>query len=175
MILNLLKRITQAFEKENIPYMLSGSLALNSYSVPRMTLDIDIVIELRQENLDVFLSLFQNNYYIDNKTVRYETERVGMFNVIDHETGFKIDFILRKETDYRKLEFNRRRRIEILDFEVWIVSPEDLILSKIEWIQKLSSDKQMNDIQNLLTMPDLDKNYLLTWAKALNLKTFNLF
>lgn len=88
--------------------MLSGSLALNSYSIPRMTLDIDIVIELKEEDLPGFLSLFSNGYYIHEGSVRTETARKGMFNIIDNKTGLKVDFIIKKHTEYRLHEFNRR-------------------------------------------------------------------
>ena len=59
MILELLKRITQSLDNKEIPYMLSGSIALNNYTIPRMTMDIDIIIALRNENLDEFLSIFR--------------------------------------------------------------------------------------------------------------------
>ena len=97
-----------------------------------------------------------------------------MFNVIDHETGFKVDFILRKNTEYRKFEFQKRLKTKVADFDVWIVSPEDLAISKIEWIQQLQSDKQVSDIENLLAKPGIDKPYIENWCKKLNLQTFNL-
>jgi len=175
MISELLKRVTQALEKHKIPYMLSGSLALNAYSIPRMSLDIDIVIELLEEHLNDFFEIFKNDYYIDKITVKEETKRHGMFNVIDHKTGFKVDFILKKETEYRNFEFARRRREPIADFQVWIVSPEDLIISKIDWIQQFQSDKQLSDIHNLLAIPGLEMNYIASWCKKLHLKTFDLF
>lgn len=174
MILKLLKRITKSLEDKNIPYMLSGSIALNNYAVPRMTLDIDIVIELHEENLQDFLSVFDESYYVNKDTVKEETKRLGMFNVIDHETGFKVDFILRKNSEYRKHEFSRRKKVQIVDIDVWIVSPEDLVISKIEWIQQFQSDKQTSDISNLLANPEIDRNYIFNWCKKLNLKTFNL-
>jgi len=174
MIINLLKRITQSLEDKQIAYMLSGSIALNSYTIPRMTMDIDIVIELNQENLNDFLSVFGDNYYINQDTVREETNRLGMFNVIDHITGFKVDFIVRKNTEYRKFEFQRRLKTKVTDFDVWIVSPEDLTISKIEWIQQLQSEKQINDIENLLAKPEINKEYIKEWCKKLNLNTFNL-
>lgn len=175
MINELLERVTHALEIHKIPYMLSGSLALNAYSIPRMSLDIDIVVELHEEHLNDFFGIFKNDYYIDKVTVKEETKRHGMFNVIDHKTGFKVDFILKKDTEYRNFEFSRRRREPIADFQVWIVSPEDLIISKIDWIQQYQSDKQFNDIQNLLAVPGIDLNYILTWCKKLHLNTFNLF
>ena len=81
-------------------------------------------------------------------------------NVIDLETGLKIDFIVKKDTEYRKYEFKRRKITKIYDFNVWIVAPEDLTISKLEWIQQLKSDKQITDIKNLLAIPDIDKKYI---------------
>ena len=174
MIIELLKRVTDSLEFKEISYMLSGSLALNAYSVPRMTLDIDIVIELHDEQLNDFFEIFKDEFYINENTVKEETKRHGMFNVIDHKTGFKIDFIIKKETEYRNHEFSRRRRESIADFEVWIVSPEDLIISKIDWIQQYQSDKQINDIQNLLAIPDIDMEYIIFWCEKLRLNTYKL-
>ncbi len=174
MILDLLERISTSLQNRQIPYMLSGSIALNNYSVPRMTVDIDIVIELYEENLPNFLSIFGENYYFNTETIKTETKKHGMFNIIDFETGFKIDFIIRKDTEYRQHEFLRRRKAKIANFDVWIVSPEDLVISKIEWIQQLQSDKQMTDIKNLLATPEIDREYILEWCNKLRLKTFNL-
>ncbi len=174
MILDLLHRITGLLETKKIDYMLSGSLALNAYSIPRMSLDIDFVIEINKDNVDDFLSVFDKHYYFNKDVIIEETNRRGMFNVIDHHTGFKIDFIVRKDSEYRNLEFRRKRKLKITDFEVWIVSPEDLVISKIEWIQQLKSEKQINDIKNLLAISQIDKKYIQKWCNELNLHTFEL-
>ncbi len=174
MIFRLLQKVTKSLEKAGIPYMLSGSIALNRYTVPRMTLDIDIVIELNAGNLEKFLGLFPDEFYMNTDTVRQETQRSGMFNIIDFESGLKIDFIVRKNTEYRIHEFKRRKKEKIEDIEVWMVSPEDLVISKLEWIQELESDKQMTDIRNLLSTPEIDKEYILYWCKKLHLNTFDL-
>jgi hypothetical protein len=174
MILELLKRITISLESKNIPYMLSGSLALNTYTIARMTMDIDIVIELQDENISTFLELFGEDFYLDADTVKIEIRKQGMFNIIDQKTSFKIDFIIRKDTEYRKLEFDRKRKNRIADFDVWMVTPEDLIISKLVWIQQLQSERQMNDIENLLDNSNLDLIYIKEWCRKLNLKTFNL-
>jgi len=174
MIFKLLHKVTRSLEEAGIPYMLSGSIALNRYSIPRMTLDIDIVIELNANNLEIFLKLFPDKFYMNTDTVKQEAQRAGMFNIIDFESGLKIDFIVRKSTEYRIHEFKRRKKEKIEDVEVWMVSPEDLIISKLEWIQLLQSDKQMTDIRNLLSSPEIDKEYILYWCKKLNLNTFDL-
>ena len=174
MIGELLNRITRALEKAEIPFMVSGSMALIVYTVPRMTRDIDIVIELNRIDIDRFCAIFKEGYYIDPLTVEEEVNRYGMFNVIDFETGYKIDFVIRKNEYYRKNEFDRRVKGLVMGCETWLVTLEDLILSKLIWIQELQSDRQMSDIENLLENPNVDMDYVHYWCKELNLNTFNL-
>ena len=174
MIQELLKTVTSLLDHKGIGYMISGSLALNVYCIPRMTMDIDIVIELDHANLNEFLEIFKKGYYLNEDTVKQEIRRKGMFNVIDHRSGFKIDFIVRKDTEYRRLEFSRKTRKVLDDISVWMVSAEDLIISKIEWIQQVQSDKQIQDIRMLLISPGIDLEYIKIWCKKLLLKTFDL-
>ncbi|TSA25971.1 MAG: hypothetical protein D4R67_08920 [Bacteroidetes bacterium] len=170
----LVKRITGSLERKGIDYMISGSLALNVYCIPRMTMDVDIVAELNQSNLDDFLELFKSGYYLSEETVREEIRRKGMFNVIDHRSGLKVDFIIRKDTEYRRLEFSRKTLKIIENVQVWMVSPEDLVISKLEWIQQLKSERQIQDIRMLMALAGLDVDYIRHWCKKLNLKTFDI-
>jgi hypothetical protein len=174
MIQELLKTVTRLLDQKGIRYMITGSLALNVYCIPRMTMDIDIVIELDPANLNDFLEIFSRGYYLNEDTIKQEIKRNGMFNVIDHRSGLKIDFIIRKNTEYRRLEFSRKTRMMLENIPVWLVSAEDLIISKMEWIQQLQSDKQINDIKILLTLPGIDRDYISSWSEKLKLNTFDL-
>ena len=174
MILGLLQKVCKSLDAHNIPYMISGSIALNIYSIPRMTRDIDIVIELTEKKVDEFTSLFPDSYF-DKGIIKDEIRQQGIFNIIDYKTGFKIDFIVRKNTEYFKQAFKHRQRINELDIELWVISLEDLIIAKIIWIQQYQSEKQMVDIENLLLNPDKDMIYIKKWCNKLSLQTFNLF
>jgi len=174
MIISLLQKVVIELDRYKIPYMLSGSVAMGLYTVPRMTLDIDIVVEINKTNIEEFKSIFSNGYYLDPDTVDEEVKRKGMFNVIDNKSGYKIDFILRKSNEYRLLEFERKTKVKLEGLDIWVVSQEDLIISKIEWIQQLQSQKQIGDIKNLLDNTDIDKTYIKKWCKKLELKTYNL-
>ncbi|MCX6245891.1 MAG: hypothetical protein NTU98_14450 [Bacteroidetes bacterium] len=174
MIQELLKTVTRLLDQKGIEYMVSGSLALNVYCIPRMTLDIDIVIHLDPSNRDDFLEIFKKGFYLDKDSVNQGIRRKGMFNVIDHQSGLKIDFIIRKDTEYRQLEFSRKTQKVIDDIPVWMVTAEDLIISKIEWIQQLQSDKQIQDIIMLLKLHGIDRDYISLWCKKLTLKTYDL-
>lgn len=173
-MLELLKRVCELLQEQNIDYMLSGSLALNVYSIPRMTRDIDLVVRMKIEDVDNFVKAFEQDFYCYQPSIEEEIRKKGMFNLIELQSSIKIDFIICKDTLYRKTEFERRRKTTTLGFESWIVSVEDLILSKLIWIQELQSTKQIEDIQSLLEYPTLDMAYVKHWIADLHLKTFDL-
>lgn len=174
MIEELLKYTCGQLEKKNIEYMLSGSIAMTIYATPRFTRDIDIVINLKKEDVNSFISIFTDTFYINNNTVLEEIEKKGMFNVIDQNSGYKIDFIIKKETDFRNEEFRRKVYKPIFNFNAWIVSPEDLFISKIIWIQSSPSDMQMSDLRALINHKAIDKKYISDWCTKLKLLTYNL-
>lgn len=161
-------------DTQSIQYMLSGSLALNVYSLPRMTRDIDLIVEMKSEDVENFVKAFKDDFYCYQPSIEEEVAQRGIFNLIDNQSSLKIDFIVRKNTIYRRVEFDRRIKTNTLGFEAWVVSIEDLIISKLIWIQDYESEKQINDIKNLLENPSIDFDYIQKWTNELNLKTFNL-
>jgi hypothetical protein len=173
-LINLLADVCQKLDGANIRYMLSGSVAMSAYTVARNTRDIDIVIQLNAGNVDEFLALFQTGYYLHEPSIREEIQQKRLFNLIHFESGLKIDFVVLKNTIYRQTEFARRQQANFLDVPVWVVSLEDLIISKIIWIQDYQSELQMRDITQLLLNPDADRNYIQNWCRQLNLQTFKL-
>ena len=95
-----------------------------------------------------------------------------MFNLIHDEYIIKIDFVVRKDSPYRRREFSRRRKVAVDDQALYVVSPEDLILSKLEWAKDSRSEVQLNDVKNLLKdVKRLNQSYLIRWAKALGVET----
>lgn len=147
---------------------------MNAYTTPRMTRDIDIVIHLQNQDISKFVKAFEQDFYCYEPSIVEEVQRKGMFNLIDNQTSYKIDFIIRKDNEYRLTEFERKQRTDVFGFDAYIVSLEDLIISKFIWIQELQSDKQKEDISNLLENDALDKVYLNYWIEKLNLNTFHL-
>lgn len=174
MLAELIKYVSEELDKRSIEYMLSGSFAMLLYTTPRMTRDVDMVIVLKEEQIDSFLEIFEKDFYYHRPSITEEVRRKGMFNIIDHKSGYKIDFVLRKDTEYRFIEFSRKIRTDTFGFETWVVSAEDLLLSKLIWIQPYQSKQQTEDIENLWQYPDLDKVYVLKWCSLLNLNTFNI-
>jgi len=169
------KKITEVLDQYSIPYMLSGSIAMGLYVVPRMTRDIDFIIHLDPKNLDFFVNSFKDGFYCDRDVVKEAIETpIKMFNIIDHATGYKADFVVLKNDAFRQEEFNRRVQMEYYGKIIYVVSPEDLLISKLIWIQDIQSAIQMEDIKNLVAIDRLDWVYVSKWISKLNLRTFEL-
>jgi len=169
--LDILKDVTEKLEKINISYMLTGSLAMMHYAQPRMTRDIDLVIELNKPLIETFVETFSNDYYISADAVSDSVEHSFMFNLIHLKSSVKVDCIIRKQEEYRVVEFNRREKIKFSGIDIFIVSKEDLILSKLVWAKDSESELQVRDIKSLLNT-GYDKDYLFEWATKLNLYDF---
>jgi hypothetical protein len=166
--LDLLKLVANRLNDAGIDYMLSGSVALTFYGKPRMTRDIDIVIMIPLETVDEFVKLFELDFYIDKDTVTDAIKNKFMFNIIHLETVIKIDFIIRKNQEYRILEFNKRKKMKLEDRDVFVVSLEDLIISKLYWAKDSFSEMQLKDIVSLMDL-DFDLDYVKEWGRRLGL------
>jgi hypothetical protein len=168
--LEVLTTVTGRLESAGISYMVTGSMAANYYAVPRMTRDIDIVVELSSADADRVIALFAEDFYVDLDAVRRSITDGTMFNLIHTALVVKVDFIVRKEAEYRREEFRRRRRVRIDDTAIFVTSPEDLIISKLDWARDTRSEIQLADVRNLLaTTPGLDLEYVVRWVTRLEL------
>ena len=165
--LDVLREVCARLESVGIDYMLTGSLAMNYYAQPRMTRDIDLVVALAESDKLPLSRLFQAEYYIDPESVAEAVDSGSMFNLLHLESVVKVDMIVRKDSPYRIQEFERRQRVNIGDFQLWIVSKEDLILSKLVWASLSNSELQLNDVRNLL-LTGVDEDYLQRWVGELS-------
>jgi hypothetical protein len=154
-------------ERAAIEYMLTGSIALSYYAQPRMTRDIDLVAELAGRDAASVTALFAPDYYVAEADVSRAIAGEGMFNVLHLAKLIKVDFIVRKDTPYRRHEFGRRQRVRMPGFDAWIVSREDLILSKLAWAKDSGSEMQLRDVRALL-VGGADRKYLERWAGELS-------
>ena len=169
--LEVLRIVTQRLREAGINYMISGSIAANYYTIPRMTRDIDVVIELKQGDIDRFVGLFEDDFYINRETVANEVSREGMFNLIYNRYVIKIDFIIKKSSEYQQVEFSRRKQVLIEQSPMWFVSSEDLVISKLVWAKDSHSEMQLKDVRNLIeTVNDLDLKYIDNWVRELGLE-----
>ena len=135
-----------------------------------MTRDIDLVAELPESAAGTLVQLFADDFYVDADTVREAIVDRGSFNLIHSDLLMKVDVVVRKDTEYRRIEFGRRRRVSVGDQSFDVVAPEDLIISKLDWARDTRSQVQLDDVRNVLrAIPDLDRRYLQRWITRLGL------
>jgi hypothetical protein len=173
-MLAFLQFIARFFNQRQIPYMLSGSVAMSVYTLPRATRDFDFIVYLRAGDVDALTSYFSEGYYCDRDAIIEALHYKTMFNIIDYASGFKADFVILKDTVYREMEFSRRIKVDFEGMPIYIVTAEDLLLSKLIWIQDLQSVIQIEDIKQLAALATVDWNYIREWIQKLNLNTFEL-
>jgi hypothetical protein len=113
---DIVRDISARFERAQIPYMLTGSMAMNYYAQPRMTRDIDVVIEITPEDVERVTDVFRPDYYLSEQNIRESLTHESSFNLIHQESVIKVDCIVRKSSQYRRGEFERRQQIAIRDF-----------------------------------------------------------
>jgi predicted nucleotidyltransferase len=166
--LDVLADVVNRLEQAGIEYMLTGSMAMNYYAVPRMTRDIDIIIEMQIEDIPGIFALFNDDYYISEEGIKDALIHKTAFNIINYKSIIKIDFIIKKKSEYRQAEFKRRKQVKIDGFHVYIVSIEDLIISKLIWAKDSNSEIQASDVENLMAQK-VDKDYLEFWKKKLGI------
>jgi hypothetical protein len=166
--LDIVRDVSLRLAQGRLAFMLTGSMAMNYYAQPRMTRDIDIVVELTPQDRDTIIRLFASDYYVPDDAISGAIADESLFNLIHHESVIKVDCIVRKNTPYRRTEFERRQRIRIEDFSTWIVSKEDLIISKLWWAKDSRSELQLRDVKNLASTGG-DTDYVEHWTRELGL------
>ncbi len=166
--LDIVRDVSARLERGGFAYMLTGPMAMNYYAQPRMTRDIDVVVAFTAQDTETVVRLFSPDYYVSPDAVSSCIAHESLFNLIHQESVIKVDCIVRKSSLYRHAEFERRQRIVIEDFSTYIVSKEDLIISKLWWAKDSHSELQLRDVKNLAGT-GCDRDYIERWTKELGL------
>ena len=165
----LVLQMAQYLDTAGIPFMIAGSVCSSSWSMPRSTNDVDIVIEATFAQVEHFFSLLGDRYYFSLDMAREGLAQESMFNIIDFASGVKVDLIPRKSRPFDIEQFQRRIPRPLKGRAVPMASAEDVILAKLEWNKITPSERQIRDVQEVAKAqwPTLDVAYLRKWASEL--------
>ena len=171
----LLKRVIQVLEQAGIQYMITGSIVSSLQGEPRSTHDIDMIITIQKSQINALLSAFPPpRFYLDKNAILEAVHNQSMFNLIDTESGDKVDFWILTNEPFDQSRFSRKASENFMGFTMQVSSPEDTILAKLRWA-KLSggSEKQLMDALRVYEVQceSLDTDYLKRWVENLNVQS----
>ncbi len=169
--------VLEAFEHYGVAYFIGGSVASSMYGMPRSTMDVDLVADVRPEQVQPLVERLQTAYYIDEQAMREAIDRRSSFNLIHLATMLKVDVFVPKARAFDREMFDRIHREQLIDGEAAqafsLPSAEDMVLAKLEWYRLggEASERQWMDVLGILKVqaPTLDTAYLQRWATPLNL------
>lgn len=172
----ILESFTDILQQLDIAYAIGGSVASSIYGKVRFTEDADITVEPFDNQADRLIELLSSDYYISKEAVYQALKQQGSFNVIHLESAFKIDVFIRKNTAFQKQLITRRKSLKLSDSlkkEFAVISPEDIILVKLQWYRDggCSSQRQWDDVLGILAVQAerLDFEHLNKWAAILGI------
>jgi hypothetical protein len=163
--------VAAVLERLGVEYLVGGSLATSLHGIPRATLDVDIVADLRMTHLNGFVSALEDTFFVDADMVRDAIRRRASFNILHLATMFKVDVFVADEDDLLAAELARRQRMRVLEdppADVFVATPEDMVLQKLIWYRAGGgvSDRQWGDVIGVIKTQGsrLDLAYLRLWA-----------
>ncbi len=171
---DVLRRAIDVLETQGVVYLLVGSLASGVYGEPRLTLDIDIVVDLKAGQVAALCAAFPPpDYYVSEKAARDAVALARQFNVLHPTSGNKIDFMVARRDDWGRSQVARRRREQVVPgLFGFTAAPEDVILGKLWYYQEGESEKHLRDIAGILLISgaEVDRAYIAEWAAKLGLE-----
>lgn len=170
---DLLRHLVEKLERLQLPYFVTGSMATIYFGEPRLTIDIDVVVDLPAHRVAEFCQAFPvEEYYLSEEAVLSAVKRRGQFNVIHPASGLKVDVMIPADSPFDRERFSRSLRMHpARDYEATFASPEDVILKKMEFYREGGSEKHLRDIAGILRVSgeSIDRSYIDGWAGRLGL------
>lgn len=170
-----LRTIVDHLNECGIEFVVTGSFVSTFYGDARTTRDLDILVSAQEppsESMMSFVSRCEaDGLYVSTYAALGPTpQRRRSFNVIDVSSAWKADIMWIESRPFSMNEFARRRRVELMGCDVWIPSPEDIVLAKLEWGGSAES-RQFDDAVSVLRVQGgrVDHSYLLEWAAHLGI------
>ncbi|MGD8717603.1 MAG: hypothetical protein PVH29_02165 [Candidatus Zixiibacteriota bacterium] len=168
----LLAKVAAVLNDAGVNYVVTGSVVTSLYGEPRYTQDADVLVVVSPGLGDNLSAAFPPpRYYAPADDIDESLKRRIIANIIDSETGAKVDLHAKTGDAFADSFFARRRLVEVAGVELWFPSPEDAILSKLVWARATGNgERHLRDARGvfLTQRPALDEGYLRNWAERLS-------
>jgi len=145
--------VIDVLEYLDIPYMVVGGYAATFYGEPRMTIDVDIVVDMQRKHVEAFLEAFPiPEFYVSREGVLDSLRQRYPFNVIQPATGAKIDLMPLPRDVFSRMIFRQRKRMPLGESgkSAWFITPEDIVVTKLKAYLETGSDKHLRDARGVM-------------------------
>jgi len=170
-LVDTLHEVVSLFERLELSYAVMGGLAARVHGIPRPTYDIDFALSIDRDDLGrMFDAAEELGYHVPVAYRSGWVDSVAGMPIVKlgmriGDQGMDIDVFL-VEGEFLRSVLARRSRHDIGGLEMWLVSPEDLIVLKAAAYR----DRDKSDIQDVLFMQgELDRDYMRDWAERLGI------
>lgn len=161
-----LARLASVLNRLGIRFHLTGGISAIAYGEPRMTQDVDVVVDPQAmaTNLPTFLTtISEEGFLVDPETARRGVASGGMFQIFDLTESLKIDLYPRQMVPG---ELERSMTMQVFaDLALPVVSRADAALSKLIWASKGSS-KSRRDLRQMLKRSSAEDRLLVEHRAA---------
>ncbi len=151
---NLFRIFVSRLNELSIPYMITGAVASIIYGEPRLTNDIDLVIDFNPDDAERFAEAFriEEFYCPPIEVIKLELNRPqrGHFNLIHHETGFRADIYASGRDELHHWGLSNKKSVDVEGEEFWLAPVEYVIFRKLEYYREGESEKHLRDISSIL-------------------------
>jgi len=164
--IDLFRLFLTRFDQLSLDYFITGSVASLVYGEPRLTNDIDLIVNLHERDIEKFCKIFPLDiFYCPPKEVIFVElfrKSRGHFNLIHHESGFKADVYLLGTDPFQKRALQNRKTIEYMGDNIYLAPPEYVIIKKLEFYKEGGAQKHLDDIASILknSSDEINFNFL---------------
>ncbi len=165
--------VIAALEAAGIEYMIGGAVASWAWGEPRSTLDLDLVVNIPLESIQHLANELKKRDMLVPGEIILDIILEGRsdlpINAVHMHSGYKADlYPVREGDELRASAFSRRQKVDLGEplGEVYLHSPEDLIIYKLWYYSISQQTKHLRDITSIvMTLEDeLDHSYIEKWA-----------
>ena len=170
--ITLAAQLHPIFASLGVPYYITGGVAAIAYGEPRTTQDLAVVLSIRLSDIGTLATVLEQARFYVPGVDDAVSGRMQTLQATHQQSIARADLVIARDDDFARIQFERKQQYPLPDgTEVYLVSPEDLVLNKILWGQSSRSEKQWRDVLAMLkTQSDsLDYAYLQTWAERLGI------
>jgi hypothetical protein len=172
----VLKQLADTLDDFKIDYAIGGSIASSLYGKVRFTQDADITVAAFGDKAEQLYNELKESFYVSKEAMNQAVSNRDSFNIIHLESAFKIDIFVCKDDDFHRQLFLRRKKVKLdesIEHLFDIVSPEDIILLKLQWYKSTGcvSERQWSDVLGVLAVQAqaIDMKYLTNCSEKLDL------